>query len=145
MKMSWCLLRLTLFLVVSIMQAQNATVVIHIKLIDGRTGQSIKDEQVGLEDRADYHEISVRTNQFGIASLNIRRDAVILVHNTDKYVNCADERHGLIHNDFQVSQILSTGVVQAIEQPNLCGKASGVPKPGELILFVRPWRLGEKI
>jgi hypothetical protein len=88
---------------------------------------------------------TVRTNQFGIASLDIRRNAVILVHNTDKYVNCADERHGLIHNDFQVSQILSTGLVQAIEQPNLCGKASGVPKPGELILFVRPWRLGEKI
>ena len=62
--MSWCLLRLTLFLVVSIVQAQNATVVIHIKLIDGRTGQPIKDEQVGLEDRADYHEISVRTNCF---------------------------------------------------------------------------------
>ena len=78
------------------MQAQNATVVIHIKLIDGRTGQPIKDEQVGLEDGADYHEKSVRTNQFGIASLNIRRHAVILVHNTDKYVNCADERHGLI-------------------------------------------------
>ena len=118
------------------MQAQNAT---------GRTGQPIKDEQVGLEDRADYHEISVRTNQFGIASLNIRRDAVILVHNTDKYVNCADERHGLIHNDFEVSQILSTGVVQAIVQPNLCGKASALLKRGQLILFVRPWRPGEKI
>lgn len=143
--MRWCLLRLTLFLVVSIVQAQNATVVIHIKLIDGRTGQPINDEQVGLEDRADYHEISVRTNLFGIASLTIRRDAIILVHNTDKYVNCGDERGGLIHNDFEVSQILSTGVVQAIAQPNLCGKASAVPKRGELILFVRPWRLGEKI
>ena len=127
------------------MQAQNATVVIHIKLIDGRTGQPIKDERVGLENRADYHEISLRTNQFGIASLNISRDGVILVHNTDRYVYCADERGGLVHNDFKVSQILSTGVVQAIVQPNLCGKASDVPRRGELVLFVRPWRPGERI
>ena len=126
------------------MWAQNATVLIHIKLIDGRTGQPIKDEQVGLENRAGYRDISVRTNEFGIASLNISRDAVILVHNTDKYVNCQDEGGGLIHNDFKVSQILSAGVVQAIVQPNLCGKASGVPRRGELILFVRPWRWGEK-
>ena len=110
-----------------------------------RTGQPIKDEQVGIEDGADYHEKSVRTNQFGIASLNIRRDAVILVHNTDKYVNCGDERGGLVHNDFKVTKILSTGVVQAIVQPNLCGKASGVPRRGELILYVRSWRPGEKI
>jgi hypothetical protein len=143
--MSWFLLRLTLFLVVLIVQAQNATVSIHIKLTDGRTGRPMKDQQVGLENPADHREISVRANQFGVASLNISKDAVILVHNTDKYVNCGDERGGLIHNDFKVSQIVSTGVVQAIMQPNLCGKASGVPRPGELVLFVRPWRLGEKI
>ncbi len=105
----------------------------------------MKDQQVGLENRAGYRDISVRTNDSGIASLNISSDAVILVHNTDKYVNCGDEPGGLVHNDFKVSQILSTGVVQAIMQPNLCGKTSGVPRPGELILFVRPWRRGEKI
>lgn len=143
--MRYCLLCLTLFLPGFIAEAQNATVLIHITLIDGRTGHPMKDQQVGLANRADYREMPVRTDQFGIASLNISRDAIILVHNTDKYVNCGDERGGLIHNDFKVSQILSTGVVQAIMQPNLCGKASGVPKPGQLILFVRPWRPGEKI
>ena len=105
----------------------------------------MKNEQIGLENRADYREISLRTDQLGIASLNISRDAVVLVHNTNRYVNCGDERGGLVHNDFKVSEILSIGVVQAIMQPNLCGKASGVPKPGELILFVRPWRPGERI
>jgi hypothetical protein len=136
---------LALCLVVVPVQAQNPTVLIHIKLIDGRTGRPIKNEQVGLENRADYREISVRTDKVGIASLNISRDAVILVHNTDGYVNCGDERGGLVHNDFKVSEILSTGLVQAIMQPNLCGKASGVPRPGELVLFVRPWKPGEKI
>ncbi len=143
--MRYCLLRLTLFAVAMIGEAQNAIVSIHIKLVNGRTGQPMKDQQVGLENRAGYRDISVRTNEFGIASLSVDKEAVILVHNTDKYVNCGDEPGGLVHNDFQVSQILSTGLVQAIVQPNLCGKVSGVPRPGELILFVRPWRPGEKI
>jgi len=143
--MRWCLLRLTLCLVVLTAHAQNPTALIHIRIIDGRTGRPMKNEQVGLESGADYRDISVRTDQFGIASLNISRDAVILVHNTNRYVNCGDERGGLIHNDFKVSEILSTGIVQAITQPNLCGKASGVPRSGELVLFVRPWRLGERI
>lgn len=30
-----------------------------LKLIDGRTGQPIKDEQVGLENYAGYRDISV--------------------------------------------------------------------------------------
>lgn len=106
---------------------------------------SMKNELVGLENGADYRDISVRTDKYGIASLNISRDAVILVHNTDGYVNCGDERGGLVHNDFKVSVVLSTGVIEPITQPNHCGKASGVPKPGELVLFVRPWGPGEKI
>jgi hypothetical protein len=143
--MRWRLPHLTLCLVVLVVKAQSPTVLIHIKLIDGRTGRPMANEQVGLENGADYHEISAHTDQFGIASLNLSRDAVILVHNTDRYVNCGDERGGVVHNDFKVSEIFSTGVVQQIAQPNLCGKASGVPRPGELILFVRRWRPGEKI
>jgi hypothetical protein len=126
-------------------QAEDTTVAIHIKLIDGRNGEPMRNQQVGLEDRADYHEIALRTDGNGMASLNIRRDAVILTHNTEGYVNCADERAGLIHNDYKVSQIVDSGVVEEIVQPNECGKASGVARPGELLLFVRPWRPGEKI
>lgn len=141
----WSMLLLILCLVALIVQAQNPTVLIHIKLIDGRTGRPMKNELVGIENGADYRDISVRTDKYGIASLNISRDAVILVHNTDGYVNCGDERGGLVHNDFKVSEILSSGVIEPITQPNHCGKASGVPKPGELVLFVRPWGPGEKI
>jgi hypothetical protein len=143
--MKFRLLRLAFFLGVLIMQAQNAIVTIQIKLIDGRTGHPIKNKRVGLEDGADYHDISVRTNRFGIASLRIRRDTVILVHNTDEYVNCGDERGGLVHNNFRVSEILSTGIVQGIPPPNLCGKVSAVASPAQLVLFVRTWRPGEKI
>ena len=138
----WGMLCLMLCLVVLIVQAQNPTVLIHIKLIDGRTGRPMKNEQVGLTQKMkpigkfpEYRDISVRTDKFGIASLNISRDAVILLQNTDRYVHCGDERGGIINNDFKVSEILSTGVVEAITQPNRCGKASGVPKPGELVLL----------
>ena len=143
--MKTCLLCLGLLLLSCTAEAQEETVLVHIKLIDGRTGKPMKHEEIGLEDGANYRELSVRTNEFGVASLNIRRNAVILTHNTNSYVNCADEAGGLIHNDFKVSQILTNGIVQPVIQPNLCGKASGVAKPGELILFVRRWRLGENI
>lgn len=134
-----------LCLVASMAHAEDTTVVIHIKLVDGRTGEPMKNQQVGLEDRADYHEIALRTGVDGLASLKIRRDAVILVHNTEEYVNCADERGGLIHNDYKVREIVDSGVVEEIVQPNQCKKPSGVARPGELLLFVRPWKLGEKI
>jgi hypothetical protein len=78
-------------------------------------------------------------------STPLARGAVILIHNMEEYVNCADERGGFVHNDFKASQILSSGVAQPIIQPNLCGKTHGIAKPGELILFVRPWEPGEKI
>jgi hypothetical protein len=136
--------RLALFLGVFTLLAQDAAVTVRIKLIDGRTGQHVKNQKIGLEDRTD-HDISVRTNDLGVASVQIRRDTMILVHNTDQYVNCADERGGLVHNDFKVEKILASGIAQAIPQPNICGKVSAVPSRGELILFVRPWRLGEKI
>ena len=55
----------------------------------------MKNQQVGLEDRADYHGIALRTNELGVASLTISKDAVVLVHNTKDYVNCGDEREDL--------------------------------------------------
>jgi hypothetical protein len=127
-------------------QLQSDKVSIHIILINGLTGLPLKVKDVGLEDRADYRDISVRSDGSGVATLRIKRDAVILTHNTHEYVNCADEVGGLIHNDYRVGEIVSTGIVQPITQPNSCTRASGfVNKPGELILFVRPWRPGEEL
>ena len=139
------MLCLALSLLVLTANAQRETVSIHIRLIDGRTGNPMKNQQIGLEDGADYHDISARTNELGIAVLDVKKGGVILTHNTEEYVNCGDERGGLIHNDFKVSQIVSVGIVQPIAQPNRCGKTSAVAKPGELVLFVRPWGWGEKI
>jgi hypothetical protein len=137
--------RLGLFLGVFMLHAEDVSVTVRIKLIDGRTGRPVRNEKISLQDRSDYHDISVRTNDLGVASLQIRKDAVILAHNTDQHVNCADERGGLAHNDFNVEKILAIGIAQVIPQPNVCGKVSAAPSRGELILFVRRWRRGENI
>jgi hypothetical protein len=126
-----------------LVQAQDRTALIHIRLIDGRTGLPLKVKKVGLEDRAGYRDISVSPDASGLAELRINRDTIILVHNTHEYVNCGDEHGGRIHNDYKVSEILSTGIVEQIAPPNRCTKTSGSTKPGELILFVRPWEPGE--
>jgi hypothetical protein len=124
-------------------QAQDNTALVHIRLIDGRTGLPMKVRKIGLEDREGYRDISVKPDSLGLAELRISRDTTILVHNTHEYVNCGDEHGGLIHNDYKVSEILSTGIVQRIVPPNRCRKTSGSTKPGELVLFVRPWEPGE--
>lgn len=141
--MKWLLACLMLFVANRSLIAQTDTAVIHIRIIDGRTGRPMKVQKVGLEDRAGYRDISVRPDAAGVATLRINRDAIILTHNTHEYVDCGDERGGLVHNDYKVSEIVSTGLVEPIEQPNLCAKGSGSARPGELILFVRPWRTGE--
>jgi hypothetical protein len=112
-----CLRGTALWLLAWMTHAENTSVVVHIKLVDGRNGEPMKNEQIGLEDRSDYHEIALRTDNKGIASLTIRRDAVILMHNTKQYVNCADERGGLIHNDYKVSEIVKLGVVEESFSP----------------------------
>lgn len=134
---------LILFIVSVTVQAQNDVASIHIRLIDGRTGLPMKVREVGLEASPRFGDISVRPDASGVAILRIKQDTIIFTHNTHEYVNCQDERGGLIHNDYKVSEIVSTGIVEPIVQPNRCSKTSGSAKPGELILFVRPWELGE--
>ena len=80
--------RIPLFFGVFMMYARTLLVTVRLKPIDGRTGRPVKNEKIGLKDRTDYHDVSVRTTDLGVASLQIRKDAVILVHNTDQYVNC---------------------------------------------------------
>jgi len=151
---------LILFIASSAIIAQTDTVLVHIKLIDGRTGLPMTNQidsrtglpmanpMIGLEEETQgyphkYRDISSRANASGVATIMINRNSVILTHNTHGYVDCGDEHGGLIHNDYKVRDIVSAGIVEPIVQSNLCTKTSGSAKPGELILFVRPWMPGE--
>ena len=134
---------LVLFILVLGAFAQNESAVIHIKLMNGQTGLPMRVQNIGLEDRIGYREISLRPDASGIAILTISRNTTILTHNTHEYVDCADEHGGLIHDDYKISDIVSRGIVERIAQPNLCTHTSDSVTPGELVLFVRPWRPGE--
>jgi hypothetical protein len=133
----------SLVLAVSVTIAQKPNTVIRIELLNGLNGEPLKLTEVGLEVFPGYREIAVQTDQNGVAAISISRDSTIFTHNTKLYVACADEPGGLVHNDFKVSEILSTGIVQPVAKPNRCSKTAGTTVPGELVLFVRPWELGE--
>lgn len=124
---------------------QSPTPVVHIKMVDGRTGQPIRDAELSIENASGHRVFVTRTSDRGIASLQVAKNEILLVHNTDKYVSCADETGGFVHNDYHVSEITTTGIVQLIKQPNLCTKAVGAREKNVLLLFFRPWRLGEKL
>ena len=128
---------------VSAALSQQPTVAVHIKLINGLNGNPWKLTQVGLEGSPDYRELSAQTDENGVATIQVQKDATIFTHNTKRYVACADEGGGLVHNDFKVSQILSTGIVQPVRKPNRCRMTTSVPIPGELVIFVRPWEFLE--
>jgi hypothetical protein len=123
--------------------SKEGTVEVHIKLVDGLDGTPMKFTAVGLEASPDFREISSRTDGSGVATIRIAASSVIYSHNTKKYVACADEAGGLVHNDFKVSKILEAGIVQAVAKPNKCGHIEALPTSGTLLIFVRPWELGE--
>jgi hypothetical protein len=124
---------------VSVTVAQQPQTVIRIMLLNGLNGNPLKLTEVGLEVSPGYRKIAVRTDQNGVAAISISKDSTIFTHNTKLYVACADEPGGLVHNDFKVSEILSTGIVQRVAKPNRCRETTGTSVPGELVLFVRPW------
>jgi hypothetical protein len=122
---------------------QEGTVEVHIKLVNGLDGAPMKFTEVGLEASPDFREISSRTDGYGVATIRISASSVIYSHNTKRYVACADEAGGLLHNDFKVSKILDAGIVQAVAKPNKCDHIEAAPSPGMLLIFVRPWEPGE--
>ena len=138
-----------IFFVATLMSfSQDDSILIHIRLVNGVTGLPIKNLMVGLEEQRagiphEYAEVSTRADDSGVANLRIHRNSIILTHNTHEYVDCGDENGGLIHNDYKVSDIVSTGIVEPIKRSKICTKTSGSAKPGELTLYVRPWLPGE--
>jgi len=128
---------------VPIAAPQQATVDIHIRLVNGLNGRPWKLTAVGFEVSPGYRNLTVQTDPNGLATITVPKDATIYAHNTNRYVACADEAGGLIHNDFKVSQILGTGIVQPVGRPNRCSTTSAIPVPGDLVIFVRPWRFLE--
>jgi len=67
-------------------------------------------------------------------TISVRAGYVLCQRNTPDY-------SWLARTDFSTEEVLQRGIVTA----NICGKATASPKPGEVILFVRPLSWWEKL
>ena len=126
------------------------TTTIHIRLINGKTGQPIADKNIFLErnkthlmSHAEEHEI--KTDAGGRAEATVTRAGDVLNPIVVDYRSCTPRtRHD---NDsekserFPIATILATGVVAQ----NTCGKRTQTPTPGELVLYFRTMNVFEKI
>lgn len=142
---------------------------IKIKLVNGRNGRPMVGKCVNVwvgTERVDA--LSVPTDKQGIASLVLtHQGAEINTQNqwpacgmwgvdnpvlkyADKirinagYVLCQLHKPGfswLAIMTFSTKEVLQSGIVTK----NTCGKAKASPKPGEIILFVRPLNFWEKL
>lgn len=141
--------------------AQIAT--IHVRVLDGRTGKSLSGMKLTF---VDYHTDS---NGATHADLNGRM-VVKTSADGDSYLATPDAHGVLVFNDlgnltgawtpctrqklydsntrtygnehlYPVSTIVSLGLVAT----NNCSRRTATAKPGELVIFVRPWTWWEKL
>jgi hypothetical protein len=138
-----------------------------IKLVNGRNGRQMAPTCVGVWVRQDRKDlISIPTDKDGIARLRLTdNDDEIDIQN--RWKDCGlfgvvnpvvkyddtlriDVGYALCLQGPDYSLLANTGIstmqllYQGIVMPNTCGKATASPKPGELIIFVRPFSWWER-
>ena len=141
---------------------------VRIELLDGRNGRPMADKCVGVSVDTFNRTLGVRTDSQGVVRLRLtKNDNEINTQNQPNgcgdwpvvkpvvkyshsvsivagYVLCEarkPDHSWLAKLTFSVKKVLEYGVVTA----NTCGKAKASPKPGEIILFVRPLNFWEKL
>ncbi|MGC0775442.1 MAG: hypothetical protein WB543_21085 [Candidatus Acidiferrum sp.] len=146
---------------------------ISIKLVDGRNGRPMADKciNVWVGDRAAPQSrpfLETQTDKNGVADLRLTGQGAE-INNQNQQLACGLQgviqpvvKYGdtiAIGSDYMLCQArLPDGSWQALEgfstkdalqsgiaTANTCGKATASPKPGEVILFVRPLTLWEKL
>ena len=121
----------------------QSTTSISIRLLDGKTGLSVKASNflVRVDHNDTVHPDWVKINDDGTVIVTLPADAKeISVKATysmgmDTYVNCDAARESDKERNiwYSIATILSTGVVA----PDECSKTAFKPKPGEFLFFVR--------
>jgi hypothetical protein len=141
---------------------------IEVKLVNGQNGLPVAHTCIDLGvDHVD-HMLAIPTDKDGVARFSMTDNAVEMstqkhwekcgswgvidpiVQYTDTfgihvgYVLCQfakPDQSWLARMKFSTKEVLQHGIVMA----NTCGKVTASPKPGEVILFVRPLNLWEKL
>jgi hypothetical protein len=140
-----------------------------IRLVDGRNGRPMASTCVNVWAGKERKEaMAIPTDKDGVAWLRFTdKEGEIDLHNRWKdcgdfgvinpvvkydgslrvnagYVLCQlrkPDDSWLSMTDFSTKKVLEEGIVTA----NTCGKATASPKPGELVIFVRPLTWWEKL
>jgi len=141
---------------------------IQIKLVDGRNGHPLENTCVNVWVGNDRKEATaIPTDRNGTATLRLTAETnqIDLSHRASRcglfgvinpvfkyyddirvnvgYVLCQPHVGGsswLKTTEYPTTALVKTGIVS----PNACGQATAKPKPGELIIFMRPLTWFEK-
>ena len=141
---------------------------IQIKLVNGRSGRPMAGTCVNVWVGERKDTMAIPTDDNGVARLRLTdKDSEVDVHSLWKgcgffgvtnpvvrygnslqinvsYVLCrphAPDYSWLALTSFSTQEVIQQGIVT----PNSCGKATASPKPGEVIMFVRPANFWEKL
>lgn len=146
---------------------------VEIKLVNGRDGRPVASKciYVWVGDRSNRSSgplLQTQTDKDGVAPLRLTQEGSQMSDQTQhlacglsgvinplvKYGDTISIRAGyvlcqtrtptyswLAMVDFSTKEVLQHGIATA----NNCGKATGSPKPGEVIIFVRPLSWWEKL
>jgi len=167
--MALSVLRLSVAIVFVLSGTALCAQTIEIKLVNGRNGAPMSDACVNLWAGTEREEaMAIPTDKNGVARLRLtEKDSEINIQSHWKgcgefgvvnpvvkyndslrinagYVLCQSRKSDyswLAIRDFSTKEVLQRGVVTA----NTCGKATASPKPGEVIIFVRPLSWWEKL
>jgi hypothetical protein len=132
---------------------------IRIKVLDGRNGHSIKDDCISVwVGSTPYKGMAAPTHPDGMAVVRLTRDPNKVSRPTEGvcnglgavdplleygktiritsnyYMPCQPHPPDSPWLSFSVEKVLRSGDVSA----NYCGKIEASPKPGQIIVFVRP-------
>jgi hypothetical protein len=122
-------------------RAQTAE--IHIRIINGKNGRPIKNETLRVWTTRDHIDADLwPTDATGAVLLKVDGSAQIAV-DANFYANCRTLPQNQQPSQllYSVAEILGKG----ISPENTCGNVRVAAKPGELILFERPFTLLEKV
>ncbi|MGH9433907.1 MAG: hypothetical protein ACRD3T_20455 [Terriglobia bacterium] len=125
---------------------------VRIKVLNGRNGRPVTNERVnvwvgdkpaalGFGGKAGA-QFFLPTGKDGVAVLHlgpVRPDLIEVL--PDFYLACQRPRPVGSVPRYSIKEIITQGVATA----NTCGKIEVSPKPGELIFFVRPRTLWERL
>jgi hypothetical protein len=146
---------------------------VEVKLVNGRSGRPVADQCIGLwvgnrSKPSSGPLLETQTERNGVTTVRLTNDDTKISTQNQRlacglmgvinpvvkegdtisiragYALCqphTPDYSWLVMTDFSTKELLQRGIVTT----NTCGKSTASPKPGEVILFVRPLTWWEKL